>query len=407
MLELLRISWRNMWRNRRRTFLTVSMVAFAVWISLIMRSYQIGSYDLMVDNVVHSWTGFFQIHAKGYQEDQILDNSFDEDFALDSLIGSFPDLDAAPRLQSFVLSSYGNKTKGVLLTGIDPDAENRLTSIYDKLISGRFISGNDSGAVISSQLASFLGIKVGDTLVTIGQGFQGSSAAAVFPVRGIVRFPSPELDRQMVIVSISSAREFYNAPGKLTSIAFNMKDPDRLSETVKKLKAATDPEIYEVLDWKEMLPVLVQQIESDNISGMIMLGILYVIIGFGILGTVLMITNERIREFGMMMAVGMKKVKIILMQALEFFQMGILGILCGIALGFPVVLWFHYHPIPLSGELKKMMDEYGFEPVMPTAFKTFIFVDQALVVLCMVVVTIVIASLIIGRLRVINALHKQ
>jgi len=407
MLELLRISWRNMWRNRRRTFLTVSMVAFAVWISLIMRSYQIGSYDLMVDNVVHSWSGYFQIHATGYQDDQILDNSFEEEPALDSLIGTFPDLDAAPRLQSFVLSSYGNKTKGVLLTGIDPDAENSLTSIYDKLISGRFISGNDSGAVVSSQLASFLGIKVGDSLVTIGQGFQGSSAAAVFPVRGIVRFPSPELDRQMVIVSVSTAREFYNAPGRLTSIAFNMKDPERLTETVKKIKAATDPEIYEVLDWKEMLPVLVQQIESDNISGLIMLAILYVIIGFGILGTVLMITNERIREFGMMMAVGMKKTRIILLQALEIFQMGILGIISGIALGLPVVLWFHYHPISLSGELKKMMDEFGFEPVMPTAFKTFIFVDQALVVLCMVLVTIVVASLIIARLRVINALRKQ
>jgi ABC-type lipoprotein release transport system permease subunit len=382
------------------------MVAFAVWISLIMRSFQIGSYDHMVSNLVHSWSGYFQIHSKGYQDDQVLNNSFQQNSELDSIIATFDGLDVAPRLESFALSSYGTKTRGAILTGIDPEAENGLTSVYGKMVQGSFITANDNESMVSSRLASYLGLSVGDTLVIIGQGYQGASAAGIFPVKGILKFPSPELDKQMIFLSLPAAQEFFSAPGQLTSMAFNMKDPDELTAVVNKLRKTIDPELYEVLDWKEMMPEMVQQIEGDNISGIIMLGILYVIIGFGILGTVLMITTERIREFGMMMAVGMSKTHIVLMQGLEMIQIGIIGVLTGTAMATPIVYWFHQNPIRLQGDMAKMMEEFGFEPIMPAAFKAGFFTDQAVIILGVMATTIVISSLIIFRLNVIKALRK-
>lgn len=406
MFELIRISWRNLWRNKRRTILTVAMVAFAVWIALIMRSFQIGSYDHMVSNLVHSWSGYFQIHANGYQNDQVLNNSFEQNASLDSAIGNYEGLDVAPRIESFALSSYGSKTRGTMLTGINPEAENGLTSIFDKLIEGEFISANDNGAMLSSRLASYLEIGVGDTIVVIGQGYHGESAAGIFPVKGIVKFASPELDKQMILISLPAAQQFYSAPNRLTSMAFNMKNPDELTRVVQELRATIDPKLYEVMDWKEMMPEMVQQIEGDNSSGIIMLGILYVIIGFGILGTVLMITTERIREFGMMMAVGMSKIRIIAMQAIEMLYVGFIGILVGIGFASPVILYFNYNPIRLQGSTADMMEQFGFEPIMPAAFKANFFIYQAVIILCVVVLTIFISSLIIGRLNVIKALRK-
>jgi putative ABC transport system permease protein len=405
-MKVIRIAWRNLWRNKRRTLITMGSVFFAVWFALIMRAFQLGSYDLMVNNLVHAYSGYFQLHARGYWGDRVINNGFLVSPALGWAIGSTPGISVyAPRLESFALASSGLQSRGVLINGVNPDAENKLTSLQKKLVSGEYLKAGDLGALVSQRLARHLKIRVGDTLVIIGQGYHGASAAGIFPVRGIVRLPAPDLDNRLVYLSLPAARNLFTAGELLTSIAFNVSDPGQYSIVADQLRKKINPGVYEVMTWAQMMPYVVQQIRADSGSGLIMLGILYVIVGFGIFGTMLMMLNERRREFGMMIAIGMQKRQLSLIMITEILFLGFLGILTGIIAAIPPVYYFHVHPVLLTGNMAESMVRMGFEPIMPSAWKVSLFISQPLVVLGIILTVMFLPVMRIKKLTVIEALR--
>lgn len=406
-MEVIRIAWRNLWRNKRRTIITAASVFFAIWFALIMRAFQLGSYDLMVNNIVHAYSGYFQVHAKGYWKDQILNNGFIFTPELEQILQSAKGIAGyTSRLESFALASYGLQTKGVIVNGINPVAENGLTYLRKKLVSGQYLTPEDAGVLVSQRLAGYLNTRVGDTLVIIGQGYHGMSAAGVFPVRGIVHFPSPDLDSRLVYLSLPAAQNLFSADGMLTSIAFNVADPDSYSKVADQLHAQLDPDVYEVMTWEKLMPDVVQQIRADSASGLIMLGILYMIVGFGIFGTMLMMLNERTREFGMMIAIGMQKRRLMLILVTEILFLGLLGIVTGVVAGIPPIYYFNIHPIPLTGDMAESTIRMGFEPLMPTAWNASFFIAQSFVVLTIILVVMIMPIMRIRKLKVINAIRR-
>ncbi len=405
-MEIIRIAWRNLWRNKRRTLITAASVFFAIWFALIMRAFQLGSYDLMVNNIVHAYSGYFQLHAKGYWDDKVINNGFVLTPEIAGKLKALPGTDGyARRLESFALASCGIQTKGVMVNGIDPDAEEGLTSLRKKVVAGKYLECDDSGALVSQRLANYLKIRPGDTLVIIGQGYHGVSAAGVFPVRGIVRFPSPDLDSRLVYLSLPAAQNLFNADSMLTSVAFNVEDPGEYRNVAGQLRRQLDPSHYEVMTWEQMMPDVVQQIESDSGSGLIMLGILYMIVGFGIFGTMLMMLNERTREFGMMIAIGMQKGRLMLILVTETLFLGLIGIATGIAAAMPLAWYFYIHPIPLTGAMAESTVAMGFEPLMPTAWESSYFIAQSLVVLAIICTVMLLPVMRIRRLKVMNAIR--
>jgi ABC-type lipoprotein release transport system permease subunit len=406
-MEVIQIAWRNLWRNKRRTLITVASVFFAIWFALIMRAFQLGSYVLMVNNIVHAYSGYFQVHARGYWGDQILNNGFIYTPELDQKLRSAKgSAGYTARLESFALASYGMQTKGVMVNGVDPEAENGLTSLRKKLVKGCYLETADEGALVSQRLAGYLRIGISDTLVIIGQGYHGTSAAGVFPVRGIVRFPSPDLDSRLIYLSLPAARTLFSAGDMVTSIAFNVTDPKSYKKVAAPLRKQLDPAIYEVMTWDEMMPDVVQQIRADSASGLIMLGILYMIVGFGIFGTMLMMLNERTREFGMMIAIGMQKGKLMLVLVTETLLLGLLGIVAGLAAAIPPIYYFNVHPIPLTGTLAESTVQMGFEPLMPTAWEPSYFIAQSVVVLSIIISVMLLPVMRIRRLKVMNAIRR-
>jgi ABC-type lipoprotein release transport system permease subunit len=406
MIEVIRIAWRNLWRNKRRTMITIASVFFAIWFALIMRAFQLGSYVLMVNNIVHAYSGYFQVHAKGYWGDQVLNNAFVFTPELEKQLNSIKDSGGyTPRLESFALASYGMQTKGVMVNGVDPEAENGLTSLRKKMVKGSYLEPADEGALVSQRLAGYLRLGIGDTLVIIGQGYHGASAAGVFPVRGIVRFPSPDLDSRLIYLSLPAARNLFSAESMVTSIAFNVTDPKLYKEVAASLRKQLDPEVYEVMTWDEMMPDIVQQIRADSASGLIMLGILYMIVGFGIFGTMLMMLNERTREFGMMIAIGMRKGQLMLVLVTETLFLGLLGIVAGLAAAIPPIYYFYIHPIPLTGKLAESTEQMGFEALMPTAWEPSYFIAQSSVVLVIILAVMLLPVMRIRRLKVMNAMR--
>jgi putative ABC transport system permease protein len=408
MQTILKLAWRNIWRNRRRTLITVASIFLAIFFSLMMRSIQIGTFSHLVDNAVHSYTGYIQIHKKGYWDDKDINNSFDlTDTLIKSLKRNVNVREVIPRLESFALASCSPKTKGVMVIGIDPSKENILTGLKAKIVEGRYIEAADSGILVARKLADYLGLHPGDTLVLIGQGYHGTSAAGKWPVAGIVHFGSPELDRQMVYLPLKLAQNFYEAGNNVTSLVLDLKESGKSDKTLEELENTSIPKNYEIMSWKMMLVELVQLVESKTASSLIMLGILYMIVGFGIYGTIVMMTLERIKEMGIMMTVGMQKTRVRIMVLCESFMIGITGVLAGIITTLPIILWFSHHPLKLAGEMAKTYESYGFESLLCFEPPSYYILKSALVIGILVLISTIYPLWKIGRLKLVEALHYK
>ncbi len=463
------MAWRNLWRNKRRTLITIASVFFAVFFALIMRSLQLGTYDHMFTNVIESYTGYVQIQHEDFWDNKIVDNVFACSEELERTIMSNKNtLAILPRFESFALASSGLLTKGVLVMGIDPEKERYLSDVKGKLIRYRLseknidaliksdipekykskldllkgnsytgknsmvldlgISEKDSASVvpifekyttfengyfrkgepatlIGDKLAAYLNLAIGDTLVLIGQGYHGTTSAGKFRVAGIVRMPTPDLDNKIIYLPYDVCQEFYNAPGMLTSLAVSIKNNDdreikrMLNDLSSKLSAP-----LKVIGWRTMNELMINQMDADSKSGMIMIGILYLVIAFGIFGTVLMMTAERRREFGVLVALGMQKSKLAAVVTLEMLLIGIMGIGSGIVLATPVIFYGYYHPIRFTGEMAKMYEDYGMEPVMPFMPVDWYFMWQSVVVAVIVSIAIIYPLKKIFKMELVNSL---
>ena len=154
-----------------------------------------------------------------------------------------------------------------------------------------------------------------------------------------------------------------------------------------------------------MNKTLKQQIEGDNISGIIMLGILYIVIFFGILGTIIMMTSERFKEFGVMVAVGMRRMRLVFMMLLETIFIGLVGLIAGVATSIPIILYYYQNPIHLTGEMAKSYEAYGIEPLLGFSIDPMIVINQFYTVLLLMMVTLIYPIFKISKLNIINALR--
>ena len=378
----LKLAWRNIWRNKRRTWITLAAIGFAVFFSCTMKSSQLGSYARMIDNVTRFYTGYIQVHAKGYWEEKTLDETFEAPETLQPDISKLQYVEeVAPRLESFALASYLQKTKGALVLGIDPTREDHLTNLAKKLISGAYLEADDKSVLMSEGLAKYLKMSVGDTLVMISQGYRGINSAAKYPVKGIVKFPAPDLNGQLIYLPLKEAQWFYGAENRLTSLALVIEHADLTDHVISDISNMINMDEFEVMGWREMLPELIQQIEVDYIGGQIMAFILYVVIAFGIFGTFLMMANERKYEFGILMAIGMKRFKLQAVVFIETIIIAVSGTILGIMLGLPIIVYYYFNPIRFTGEYAEMFEKFGMEPIMPFSMAPEVFTSQAITVL--------------------------
>ncbi len=401
-----KLAWRNIWRNKRRTIITATSILFAVFFASAMRSLQDGSYGRMVENVVNFYSGYAQIHQKGYWEEKSLEESFEYTEDLQSLANDIDLLeDVAPRLESFALAAFDKLTKGTQVVGIDPIKEQSLIQLDAKLEQGTYLTSEEKSVLVSEGLAKYLKMDIGDTLVLISQGFRGANAAGKYPVKGIVKFGSPALNGGLVFLPLKEAQWFYAADNRLTSLVLKVNQAQDVAPMVVQIQAKLSEEQYKVMGWEEMMPGLVQQIELDRAGGIIWLGVLYLIILFGIFGTILMMTAERKREMGILMAVGMKRPTMGLMMWLEIVLLGILGAVAGILVSIPVCYYFQENPIVMTGEYAKAYENFGVEPILPTVLNPAIFMDQAMFVFVMTSLIALYPIWVIWRMKPVEAMR--
>jgi ABC-type lipoprotein release transport system permease subunit len=405
MSTYIKLAWRNLWRNKKRTLIAAASVFFAVILALLMRSMQTGYYDYSIDASVRMYTGYIQVHGKNYWEKKSLDESMVLDQKhLKELQNTAGVNLIVPRFETYSLISHGNKTKVVQVTGINPELENKLTNLKKKIVSGEYFSDSSKGIIVAQGLAEILKVEVGDSVVIYGQGYHGVTAAAQIPIVGIVKFTLPELNKSFTYLSLPYAQWLFSAPGRLTSLSIMIDNPKKLDRVKSDIRKVFDNK-YEVMDWEELSPELVQSIQIDNASGIIMLGILYVVIAFGIFGTIMMMTAERVKEFGILISVGMKKWKLGMVTLFETLFVSFLGVFTGAIISIPILLYFKANPIPLTGEYAEAILAFGFEPILPFAIYPGMFFAQIWTVLAIAIVSASYPILFIRKLQPVEALR--
>lgn len=467
MKRITQMAWRNIWRNRKRTIITAASIFFALFFAIGMRSFQLGTYGHMIHQTIETYTGYLQIQSPDYFDEPGLDNAFEYNKTLINNINSNPQVKiAVPRVESFALASIGAKTKGVLVNGIDVEKEAELSnprrnlvryrfsndlmykvyqldelneeqianlkvyenasfssldkislncSINDKELlnkigiltafEGNYLQSDDDGILVSDRLSKFMKLSIGDTLVLMGTGYHGSSAAGLFPVRGIVKIPSPELDNKLVYMALPRAQQFFDMENMLTTLAINIYDNDKMLEVQHELDNQLDNNLYVVKNWEEFNPILKQTIEGDSAGGLVFIGILYVIVFFGIFGTVLMMIAERKREFGVLNAIGMRKRQLMYVVVIEMVFTGALGAVMGMLAISPLLYLGNKFPIQMTGQTAKMYEDMGYEAVMPMASFDAYFWWQAIIVLVMVLLASYFPLKSIRKLKLMNALR--
>ena len=276
---------------------------------------------------------------------------------------------------------------------------------YSQFENG-FIRPGEPGVWVGDRLSKYLELGIGDTIVLISQGYHATTAAGKYEIKGIVKIPLPDIDNKIVYLPLDICQGLFNAEGNLTSLAIHVNNNEDKSivKTVDRISEIL-PEDQRIMEWREMNEVLISQMEADDKGGMIMIGILYLVIAFGVFGTVLMMTAERKREFGVLVAIGMQKRKLASIVTLEMLYVGLLGILAGCVVIIPVILYGVAHPIIFKGEYAKMFDDFGMEPMMVFQGIDFYFLWQMFIVALMVFLAIGYPVRKILKLEVVNALR--
>ncbi|HEY5687431.1 MAG TPA: ABC transporter permease [Yeosuana sp.] len=405
---LLKLAWLNIWRNKRRTIITATSVFFAVLLAILFRSLTDGIYDNMIHNVVSYSSGYLQIHQRGYWDEQSIDNTFEEDEQLyKELLKNQNVAYLIPRLQTFALASYADKTKGVLLLGIDPAKEKMVNKLHEKIIDGEYIETiNEKVVVLGEGLASQLKLKVNDTLVLLGQGYHASSAAAKYRVKGLIKLGAIELNNNVVYMPLKQSQLMHGAENRLSSVSVMLDKTKNLERLKESLLYSINPDLYEVMTWKEMMPELDQFIEADSTAHYIIVGVLYFIISFGLFGTLLMMIFERKHELGILIAIGMKRRLLVIILLLESILISLIGCFAGIIAGVMVVKWFTIHPIHLTGEIKQVYEEYGIESIIYFSSQEKIFVVQTLIVLVLSILLAFYPGYKVMKLKPVEAINS-
>ena len=362
---LIKLAWRNIWRNKKRSLITITAIVIAVFLAISMRSLQLGMYDNMIKNVVGSYSGHVQIHSNGYWEEQTIDNAFLYNDSLIKIIENNTNVEhTTKRIQSGCLSSFDDLSKFVFVNGIEPQKEQLMTNWNKRLMEGELLTPNSSSINIGKGIAKYYNIKVGDTLIFVGQGYHGMQAVGAFPVCGILDMKNPNLNNVSVFMSLSTAQDFLSANDLMTHLIINKKEYTD-EESIVSFLSENFKEEYEIMTWQEMMPEIEQVIQADSAGGLVMIFILYMIITFGIFGTVLMMTQERKYEFGVVVSIGMRKIKLMIAMVYETIFLTSIGVLSGIILSRPLVLYFYNNPLEFPAEQAEMIENQGFEAVIP------------------------------------------
>ena len=344
------IAWRNLWRNARRTWLTIGGIAFAVLLLLVVRSIQNGMFTMMIDSGTRLLSGHVQIQHPEYEADPSLRHTIADASAVARRVAMLPHVAAVgQRASAHALVSFGERSYGAQVMGVEPAAETALSTLPSSLRGGRYVQ-NFRDAVVGAGLARDLEAKVGDEIVVLGSTRDGTVAAMSATLVGVFETGIADVDRSVVQVPLPAFQEAFGLGDEAQAIVVRLDDIDRIDAFVAAgagvVAGAGDRLRW--LSWRDLMPEVVQMIQLKRVSTSLFFAILSLLVTFSAFNTFVMTVFERRREFGVLLAVGMKPARILTMVEIEALCLATLGIAIGLVLGLAIVAIVGRVGIPLG-----------------------------------------------------------
>jgi ABC-type lipoprotein release transport system permease subunit len=348
-------------------------MVFSNILLVFMISLQFGSYDMMINNTLRMFSGQLQVQRDGYQDGQKIRQSVDNIRELASNIRKrFPAANVSARANAFVLVSSEDRSFGTQVVGVEPAHESAVSTIPGLLVDGRYLDDpNAAEIVIGSVMARNLKVTVGDELTFLGSGMDGSFAAGVVNVVGIFASGSHDLDRSLAELPLGYFQDAFAMGGSGHVIAVSLEELGALPDMMEPLKTViAGQDGLVALNWEELTPGLKQAIQADMTSAWFMYAVLIILVAFSVLNTQLMSVLERTREFGVIMALGIKPRRLAFLVVLETFLMASLGLLIGVLLGSLVAAYYAHAGFAYPG-MDEMAAKFNMPAVMYPALDPF------------------------------------
>ena len=330
---------------------------------VFMMSLQLGMYGLMIDNSLKLFTGHLQVQAPGFKDEQKMRQTVPDILPLaQSFREKFAQVQVAARGSTFALVSSEDRSFGIAILGVESGFEPRVSSIPGLVDDGRYLTSNDAAEIVIGRvLARNLRAGVGDELTLLGSGLDGSFAATVVEVVGIFDSGVKDIDRSIAQIPIGLFQETFFMEGAGHQIVIVADDRNVIPELIPQVTGMLPPDSdLTVLDWNQLQPGLKQAIQADMASSFFMYFILVILVSFSVLNTQLMSVLERTREFGIVMALGLRPGKLGRLVLLETAIMGSMGLLLGAVAGGLLTAWFSGNGIVFPG-----MDEMAAQFNLP------------------------------------------
>jgi ABC-type lipoprotein release transport system permease subunit len=337
-VSTLRIAWRNLWRNRRRTALALSAIGLSAALVLVYDGVLRAYGDWMLEAITGPMLGHVQAHAPGWRKDRGMDRTLrGVGRAVEAARRDPGVAGASARVYAPALAALGEEGFAVVVVGAEPGAESgpmRLLGAMSAPLGGR-------RALMGRALADLMGVRTGAVIAIVGQGADGSLANDLFTVSGLAETSVDLINRQGVIVDLAEAQELFAMPDEAHEIVVHARDPETVRALAERLGRLPELAGTEVLDWQALAPEMLTLVRLVRVAWVFVLVLVFVAAAAGVANTMLMATFERTHEFGMLLALGTAPRRIIWLIVAEALALGLVGALLGVALGGTLVALTH------------------------------------------------------------------
>lgn len=408
-ITLLLLAWRNVWRNKRRSLVVISSIAFGIFAMIISMGIMNGFNVQMVENTIGISLGHISIHRKGWQDEMKLGLHFIPTPALMARLKSHPEIEGfSPKIKTEGIIRSSATSRQVMVIGIEPDLERTSSAIFKYTLQekgSRFLTNSDSDAIlISKELAEKLELQIGDKAVLMLQDTNRQIHGAGLKVTGLYQTPVDAFDKFSVFVPLKKIQELSLLGQGISQIVVRLKNGRNAEKVKASLQSALDNPSLEILTWKEMDPSLVRAIKLFDQMMYIFFAIIFITVVFSVANTLIMAIMERFHEIGVMKSIGTRPSWIFSLIVMEAGFLGLAGLLTGTAGGIVLTLLLSHTGIDFSFYMESMRS-WGTGSVIYPTIKMLDMIMAALIVLVTTFLAALYPAVKAARLKPLEALH--
>lgn len=377
---LLNLAWRNIWRNKKRSLIIIAAIAVGLLCGLFASAVMFGMGDSLINTTIDRDLGHIQIHTKSFEDDRLLTDTIPLAKSILAEVKSQQNVTGvSARLMIEGMISSATSSGGVRITGITPADEKNITTIHQRIVTGSYFESDDANQILIGQkLAENLGIRERSRLVLSFQGLDGTIIYGAFRVTGIFKTESTMFDRSTVFIREHELLTLLGSEPIYHEIAIRLNTVQSVDSLYTVLKASYDH--LSVKDWRELAPELKLMDDMIGVQLNIFLAVILFAMLFGITNTMLMSVMERVREFGVLMAVGMKRRKVFAMIILETIVLSFVGGALGMILASLTIAYFNFAGIDLSA-FAIGLSEFGMEAMLHPTLPIYFYVSITIMIL--------------------------